>query len=239
MFGKGRRYLARDGILRAPSNVWCSDDTQFFRRVADARRDGKRLAKAGGIGFDPQPRSITDLRGPGKRCGLCDKPLGRSFDSQVCTRCRTVHWHGQDALEDKQLYIVGSCPGDYNPRSVGERRGVTMEDRRPLAHLLAKAMGSVLESGSLAESEPTAGEVGVSDLPANLEYLEYVVRLTPSQAEAWCALVQWVHDTLEHNQQAALQRGASLWTRLAEGSLSIEEFNVSIGKLEQGRIPYR
>lgn len=216
---------------------WAIPKPLTYKRQADAVKEARRAAKLSDLGVDVKYRSFGDLFGPDTFCAICGTGLlNRGWEASICAGCRANHEHGLRALGDKQAYMVGPHPGN----------GRALEGHRylyPLPDLLAALAGSVIREKHSTPAERFGGspkmEAPKETLGARREGVywggDLVVDLTPAQAAAWNAAVEWIQAEIERAERVALDQGTRLLTGLASGKLSPEDFEPQIIQLRKGR----
>jgi hypothetical protein len=204
------------------------------RRREEAVREAKRAAQLGKLGVDIIDRPFQHLYGPKQHCATCNKELRTlGWEAKICTDCATIFAHGQRALGDKKAYMVGPHPG--NGRSKEGSRNLY-----PLPELLAALAGTVLRdkrhTGDVynPKAEDPKQAVGYKD-PDQYWGGDKIVDLTPAQAKAWSAAVEWMRAELIRTERASLDEGTRLLTGLAAGKISVEDFEPQINQLRKGR----
>jgi len=210
---------------------------QTYSRRAEAIKEARRAAKLSGLAVDVNDRLYSDLFGPAVVCAICGAQLpSRGWEPKICKGCQVIHEHGLRALGDKQAYMVGPHPGN----------GRAMEGHRvlyPLPDLLAALTGSIVREKRSERAERFGDSPKKEGPKQTVGYRredsywggDMVVDLTPAQAAAWTAAVEWIQAEIDRTERVALDQGTRLLTGLAAGTLSPEDFEPQIIQLRKGR----
>lgn len=216
---------------------WATPAPLTYRLRADALKEARRAAKLSGLGVDVNYREFADLFGPSAVCAICGAQLpSRGWEPKICKACRANHEHGLRALGDKQAYMVGPHPGN----------GRALEGHKilyPLPNLLAALAGSIVREKRSERAERFGDSPKKEDPKQTVGYRrsdsywggDLVVDLTPAQAAAWTAAVEWIQAEIDRTERVALDQGTRLLTGLAAGTLSPEDFEPQIIQLRKGR----